>query len=68
VAQAFIRHSRRSSSSKTDFLSSQLYQVKATDALTFAVVPLLLILIAGCAAFPARSAVRTNPMLALRQD
>ncbi|MGD0131770.1 MAG: hypothetical protein ABSE57_06970 [Bryobacteraceae bacterium] len=42
--------------------------MKATDALTFAVVPLLLILIAGCAAFPARSAVRTNPMLALRQD
>ena len=51
------------------FLSSQLYLVKATDTLTFAAVPLLLILIAGCAAyFPSRRASRTDPMLALRQD
>jgi predicted permease len=51
------------------FLSSQLYHVKATDTLTFAAVPLLLILIAGCAAyFPSRRAARIDPMLALRQD
>jgi len=51
------------------FLTSQLYHVKATDALTFDVVPLLLILIAGCAAYvPARRAARIDPMLALRQD
>jgi predicted permease len=51
------------------FLSSQLYHVKATDALTFAAVPLLLILIAGCAAyFPSRRAARIDPMQALRQD
>lgn len=50
-------------------LSSQLYHIKATDALTFAAVPLLLILIAGCAAyFPSRRAARIDPMLALRQD
>jgi predicted permease len=51
------------------FLSSQLYQVKATDALTFSAVPLLMVLIAGCAAyFPSRRAARMDPMLALRQD
>jgi putative ABC transport system permease protein len=51
------------------FLSSQLYHVKATDTLTFAAVPLLLILIAGCAAYiPSRRAARIDPMLALRQD
>jgi putative ABC transport system permease protein len=51
------------------FLSSQLYHVKATDTFTFAAVPLLLILIAGCAAyFPSRKAARIDPMLALRQD
>ncbi len=51
------------------FLSSQLYHVKATDTLTFAAVPLLLILVAGCAAyFPSRRAARIDPMLALRQD
>lgn len=51
------------------FLSSQLFHVKATDALTFAAVPVLLILIAGCAAyFPSRRAARIDPMLALRQD
>jgi predicted lysophospholipase L1 biosynthesis ABC-type transport system permease subunit len=51
------------------FLSSQLYHVKATDAFTFAAVPLLLILIAACAAyFPSRRAARIDPMLALRQD
>jgi putative ABC transport system permease protein len=51
------------------FLSSQLYQVKARDTLTFAAVPLLLILVAGCAAyFPSRRAARIDPMCALRQD
>ena len=51
------------------FLSSLLYHVKATDALTFAAVPLLLIIIGGCAAyFPSRRAARIDPMSALRQD
>jgi putative ABC transport system permease protein len=39
-------------------LSSQLYHVKATDALTFAAVPLLLILIAGA---PPISPLREQP-------
>src|SRR5262249_45897882 len=47
-------------------LSSQLYDVKARDTLTFAAVPLLLILVAGCAAyFPSRRAARIDPMCAL---
>jgi len=51
------------------FLSSQLYGVKATDALTFSAVPLVMVVIAGCAAyFPSRKAARIDPMLALRQD
>jgi putative ABC transport system permease protein len=51
------------------FLSSQLYLVKATDALTFALVASLMVVTAVAAAyFPARRAARTDPNLALRQD
>lgn len=50
-------------------LSSQLYHVTATDTLTFATAPLVLLLIAVCAAyFPSRRAARIDPMLALRQN
>jgi ABC-type antimicrobial peptide transport system permease subunit len=53
----------------TRFLSSQLYRVEATDVLTFSAVSLLMLLIAGCAAyFPSRGAARIDPMLALRQQ
>jgi ABC-type antimicrobial peptide transport system permease subunit len=53
----------------TRFLSSQLFQVEATDAFTFSAVSLLMLLIAGCAAyFPSRGAARIDPMLALRQQ
>lgn len=51
------------------FLSSQLYHVEATDGFTFSSVSLLMIVIAGCAAyFPCRRASRTDPMLALRNE
>ena len=53
----------------TRFLSSELYEVKATDAFTFSAVSLLMIAIAGGAAyFPSRKAARMDPMPALRQD
>lgn len=51
------------------FLSSELYRVEATDPLTFSTVSLLMIVIAGIAAFvPCRRASRTDPMLALRNE
>jgi ABC-type antimicrobial peptide transport system permease subunit len=53
----------------TRFLSSQLYQVKATDAVTFSAVSLLMVVTAGSAAyFPSRRAARIDPLLALRQE
>lgn len=51
----------------TRFLSSLLYGVTATDTLTFAGIPGLLILISLAAAcIPARRAARVNPLAALR--
>ena len=51
----------------TRYLSSLLYDVKPTDLLTFAVVSVIVIIVALLASYiPARRATRTDPMIALR--
>ena len=53
----------------TRYLSSALYEVKATDPSTFAVVSLGLALVAMIACFiPTRRAVSVNPTVALRYE
>jgi len=48
-------------------IESQLFGVRAYDPVTFAAVPVLLLLVAAAAAFaPARRAMRTDPMQAIR--
>jgi ABC-type antimicrobial peptide transport system permease subunit len=50
-------------------ISSLLYGVSTTDALTLVSVPLLLMLVGLLAAFvPALRAARTDPMVALRSE
>jgi ABC-type antimicrobial peptide transport system permease subunit len=53
----------------TRFMSSLLYGVRPGDGLTFAVVALLLLLVAIVAcAIPARRAMRVDPIVALRYE
>jgi predicted permease len=51
----------------THFVSGLLYGITATDATTFAAIPLILVLVALFAVFvPARRAARVDPMVSLR--
>jgi putative ABC transport system permease protein len=53
----------------TRFLGSLIYGVRATDPLTFILVPTILGVIALLASYvPARRAMRVDPMLALRDE
>ncbi|MEK6301913.1 MAG: ABC transporter permease [Acidobacteriota bacterium] len=53
----------------TRFLTSFLYGIGAIDTLTFTSIPVVLIFVALAACYvPARRAMRTDPMLALRNE
>ncbi len=53
----------------TRLMQSLLFNVKTTDALTFAAIPLLLTLIALLTSYiPARRAARIDPMISLRSE
>jgi putative ABC transport system permease protein len=51
------------------FLHSMLYGVTAVDALTFTIMPLVLLAIAIAASFvPTMKALRIDPTVALREE
>jgi putative ABC transport system permease protein len=53
----------------TRLMSSMLYNVSTTDALTFAITPALLMIVALVACYvPARRATRVDPIITLRDE
>ena len=51
------------------FLTTLLYGVRSTDALTFVLAPLLLLAVAAIACLvPVRRATNVSPMIALRYE
>jgi predicted permease len=53
----------------TRLISSQLYNLSATDPVTFTAVSLFLVLVAAAASYiPARRAMRVDPIVALRYE